>query len=327
MFLLAHLSDPHLGPLPAPPFAELSRKRVLGYLNWQRNRRIRHRPEVLDLLVRDLKSVHPDHIVVTGDLVNLALRAEFAPAREWLSRLGSPHDVTVVPGNHDAYMRDAVRHSGDHWGDYMRGDGIGVAAPPERPPQFPFVRRRGPIALIGLSTAVPTAPFLATGKLGADQLLRLADVLTHLGHQRLFRVVLIHHPPASVSVHRFKRLVDDAALRRVLAEHGAELVLHGHNHVYSLQWLEGPRGLIPAVGVPSASASLETDNDPAAYNLYQIESRAAGWSCEVVRRGFRALRRRRTHRRGPDSRIAELGRQPLDLSGSEVSRRRLSRAH
>jgi 3',5'-cyclic AMP phosphodiesterase CpdA len=312
MFVLAHLSDPHLGPLPAPPFAEISRKRVLGYLNWHRNRRIRHRPEVLDLLVQDMKSIRPDHVAVTGDLVNLALRAEFAPARDWLLRLGSPHDVSVVPGNHDAYSRDAIGHSGDHWGDYMRGDGIGIGVSPERPVQFPFVRRRGPIALVGLSTAVPTGPLLATGRLGADQLLRLADVLTHLGRQQLFRVVLIHHPPMSSGVHRFKRLVDDGALRRIFAECGAELVLHGHNHVYSVRWLDGPRAPIPAVGVPSASASADGDHDPAGYNLYYIDRHNDGWTCEVVRRGFKGSRGRAKRLGDAERRIAELDRHQLN---------------
>ena len=38
-FKLAHLSDPHLPPLPKARLSELAGKRVLGYLNWTRNRR------------------------------------------------------------------------------------------------------------------------------------------------------------------------------------------------------------------------------------------------------------------------------------------------
>ena len=45
---------------------------------------------------------------------------------------------------------------------------------------FPFVRRRGPLALIGLSTAVPTPPFMATGRLGEAQLARLGETLVAL---------------------------------------------------------------------------------------------------------------------------------------------------
>ena len=89
-FTLAHLSDPHLPPMPAARLRDLAGKRALGYLNWTRNRHKIHRREVLDALVSDLQAQRPDHIAVTGDLVNLALEAEFAPARAWLESVGTP---------------------------------------------------------------------------------------------------------------------------------------------------------------------------------------------------------------------------------------------
>lgn len=284
MFVLAHLSDPHLGPIPRPRVGELVNKRGLGFINWQRGRHAVHRPEVLDLLQRDLAATPVDHIAVTGDLVNLSLAAEFALAHQWLARLGPPERVTVVPGNHDAYVRAAAAHPLRYWGDYMRGDAAGPIAAPGAATHFPFVRRRGPAALIGLSTALPTGPLMATGRLGADQLMRLADVLAALGHEDLFRIVLIHHPPLSRPAQHLKRLVDAGPLRRLIARHGAELVLHGHAHVHSLTWLDGPRGRVPAVGVPSASARADPHGDAAAYNLYRIERAADGWRCEAVTR-------------------------------------------
>src|ERR1700760_648768 len=102
VFTLAHLSAPHLPPMPAVRFGELFNKRAFGYLNWTRNRHKYQRREVLDALVADLRARAPDHIAVTGDLVNLALEAEFAPARAWLESVGPPEQVSIVPGNHDA---------------------------------------------------------------------------------------------------------------------------------------------------------------------------------------------------------------------------------
>src|SRR5262249_58367145 len=117
---------------------------------------------------------------------------------------------------------------------------------------FPFVRRRGPLALIGLSSALPTAPFFASGKLGADQITRLAALLPRLAD--CFRVVLIHHPPLG---HRpwHKRLVDATPFLEVLAAHRAELVLHGHDHQHSLHWVDWTGGRIPIIGVPFGSAA------------------------------------------------------------------------
>ena len=149
-FTLAHLSDPHLAPLPQPHWSELLNKRVTGYFNWQRTRRFVHDASVLATIVADLKAHRPDHIAVTGDLANIALAQEFVRGREWLQGLGSPQQVSFVPGNHDAYVRAGMGYAIRQWGDYMCGDHDAA--------DFPYLRRRGPLALIGLSSAVPTAP-------------------------------------------------------------------------------------------------------------------------------------------------------------------------
>jgi 3',5'-cyclic AMP phosphodiesterase CpdA len=279
MFVLAHLSDPHLGPLPRPRLSELAGKRAAGFVNWRRKRHRIHHTEVLARITADLKAQAADHIAVTGDLVNISLAGEYAPARAWLAALGPPRDVTLVPGNHDAYVRAAKRYPQLHWGEYMRGDEAVETA-------FPFVRRRGPLVLIGLSTAVPTAPFLATGRLGREQAAMLAAALERYRDEGLFRVVIMHHPPISKPGRHFKRLIDGGEFRAVLARQGAELVIHGHDHVHSFIDLEGPQGRIPVVGAPSASAVAPGRHDGAGYNLYRIGGDQGGWRCEAIWRGL-----------------------------------------
>src|SRR5437667_3666807 len=209
-FVLAHLSDPHLPPLPASSLRELAGKRALGALNWRRNRHAIHRREVLDAIVGDMQAQRPDHIAVTGDLVNLALEAEFAPARAWLTSVGAPDRVTVVPGNHDAYVRATQHRFTEAFADFMRGDAGAAAAAAG----FPVLRRRGPLALIGVSTAVPTAPLMATGRLGPAQREALERILAKLSAEQVFRVLLIHHPLRSKSKH--KRLTDSDQLLALL---------------------------------------------------------------------------------------------------------------
>jgi 3',5'-cyclic AMP phosphodiesterase CpdA len=278
-FTLAHLSDPHLAPLPKPHWIELIGKRVTGYINWQRRRRFLHDPQVLAQIVADMKSANPDHIAVTGDIANLALPDEFAHGREWLNALGPPHDVSFVPGNHDMYVGDAVKMLPEKWGAFMLGDSVRGG--------IPYVRRRGDVALIGVSSGVPTAPFLATGWIGATQLNALRAHLLALGNQGLFRVVMIHHPPIS-EAGKTKRLLDAPIFLRVIAEAGAELILHGHDHIHSLVRLKGPHGPVPAIGVPSASQRFDGVHTPAAYNLYCIERSPAGWQCQTTSRGLDA---------------------------------------
>jgi len=278
MFVLAHLSDPHLGPLPRPRLRDLVGKRATGFLHWQRTRRLIHRGDVLARIAADVKAQKPNHIAVTGDLVNISLAGEYAPARAWLQSLGDMRDVSLVPGNHDAYVRRTSAHPQLHWGDYMRGD-EGSAS------NFPFLRRRGPLALIGLSSAVPTLPLLSTGHLGPAQIARLAELLAACRNEGLFRVVMVHHPPTSRAARYLKRLVDAAALRAVLASQGAELVIHGHDHVHSLVYLAGSQYCVPVLGVPSASQAPR-GMQAAGYNLYRIEGCAGAWRCEAVARGL-----------------------------------------
>jgi 3',5'-cyclic AMP phosphodiesterase CpdA len=278
MFTLAHLSDPHLAPLPTPHWKELIGKRVTGYVNWQKKRRFIHDAEALAAIVSDIKAQAPDHIAVTGDIANIALAAEFRQGRDWLENLASAQDVSLVPGNHDIYVGEAAAFAARQWGSYMSDD-EGVEG-------FPYLRRRGNVLLVGLSSGVPTAPFLATGWLGAKQLTELAAMLNQLSNENLFRVVLIHHPPVT-EAQQHKRLLDAHVLKRVIAAHGVDLLLHGHDHLHMVNWLEGPNGTrVPAVGVPSASAKPGTDKDAAAYNLYRIDGRPGAWHCELISRGL-----------------------------------------
>jgi 3',5'-cyclic AMP phosphodiesterase CpdA len=277
-FTLAHLSDPHLPPMPAARLRDLAGKRALGYLNWKRNRHKFHRRDVLDALVSDLQAQAPDQIAVTGDLVNLALEAEFAPARAWLESVGAADRVTVIPGNHDAYVRATQHRFAEALGDYLRGD-----AAPGGDVAFPLLRRRGPLALISASSAVPTPPLMATGRLGRSQLAALERMLAGLAAEEAFRVLLVHHPLRSDA--RFKRLTDSADLLALLQRHGVELVLHGHDHVHSTIWIDGPRAKIPVIGVPSASAMAHGRYPAAAYNLFSIDRAGDTWRCEQTVRG------------------------------------------
>ena len=149
---------------------------------------------------------------------------------------------------------------------------------------FPSLRRRGPLALISVSSAVPTPPLMATGRLGRTQLDKLEGVLAGLSAEQAFRVLLIHHPLHSDS--RVKRLTDSSKLLALLKQHGVELILHGHDHVHSTIWIDGPNGAIPVIGVPSASAVAHGRYPGAAYNLFSIERDGDGWRCEQTIRSI-----------------------------------------
>lgn len=274
MFTLAHISDIHLQLTTRPRLRALVGKRLTGYLNLSITRRAAHHDAALESLLAALAREPHHHLAVTGDLIHLALHDEYLRARDWLAGLGAPHNVSVVPGNHDIYVWMAPEQGLDLWAENMRGDDGRTG--------FPYLRRRGPAAIIGLSTALVRAPFRSTGRLGKAQLARLGELLEQARRDGLCRVLLIHHPPEQVPIARDKRLIDARALSKVLEESGAELVLHGHTHEDSLFFAEGPSGPIPAVGVPSASATGTHKPAPAQFNLYRIAASGEGWKIAMA---------------------------------------------
>jgi 3',5'-cyclic AMP phosphodiesterase CpdA len=260
-------------------------KRGLGYLNWVRKRRHAHLRHVLDRIVADMRAQAPDHIAIGGDLCNIGLPREHAGALAWLESLGPPERVSVVPGNHDIYGSLGRDPGVGRWADYMTSDaqGAGLAG---RAGGFPFLRVLGGVALIGVNSAVPTPPAMAWGRVGTGQLERLGAVLDGARGAGLLRLVMIHHPPLPGQAVRGRALEDAAALKEVLARHGAELVIHGHNHVDMLAWLVGAAGPIPIVGAPSASLGRPHRREPLArYNLLRI-SGTGPWGIELVGRGL-----------------------------------------
>jgi 3',5'-cyclic AMP phosphodiesterase CpdA len=275
MFRLAHLSDPHL-PLALPLGRDgprLTAKQRLAFLSWLRWRRHISTLAPDAALLADLASQAPDHIAVTGDLTNLGLKREYEAAGRWLERLGPAGSVSLVPGNHDATALSSWVAGGGEWAPWIAGDRMQDAP-------FPFLRRRGPVALIGLSSAVPTRIGSAAGRLGGAQIAAAARMLDQAAGDGLCRVVLIHHPPVPGPGGARKALQDRDALAAMLARHGAELVLHGHHHVTSRRLVPGPGagpgGAIAVFGAPAA-LSVAARPEIAAWHLHEIERTGSGW--------------------------------------------------
>jgi 3',5'-cyclic AMP phosphodiesterase CpdA len=280
MFRIAHLTDPHVGPLPRAKVRELFSKRFAGWFNWHRNRRMAHDMELLSALVADIQAQAPDHIACTGDLCNIGLPSEWPPSRIFMEGLGPPEAVSFVPGNHDAYVEGSLEGLLAELAPFTRGDDGTMC-------RFPYVRRRGKVALVGMSSAIPTLPLVASGKCGAKQLKEAERALKELGAEKLFRIVMIHHPPHVGGAAPGRNLVDARAFETMIGRAGAELAIHGHNHVGSLAWLMGPSAKLPVIGAPSASARGGTIVHSAGYYLYTVGDGDSGFTLKAELRGLK----------------------------------------
>lgn len=282
VFRFTHISDPHLTSLDAVRLTELLNKRLLGYLSWHWRRKKRHLPKVLSV-VAERARLDGEHLVITGDLTQIGLADECRQAREWLEALGQADQISVIPGNHDVYAsRDA---SIGLWQPWMQSDpdrltGLDTDA------QFPFVRKRECVAFLGISSAVVTPPFFASGKIDSAQLARLELLLKET--KGCFRVLLVHHSPAKNKDSFRRRLSDAAKIKALLAKHGVELILHGHNHTTKWCSVPGPSGDIPVIGVASASAAIPpataktaSSSGRAGYHAYEVVCRDGRWQLQV----------------------------------------------
>ena len=277
-FRLAHLSDPHLAPLPQASAWQLASKRLTGFMSWKLGRRHIHMSNALDAVCADIARGGFHHVAVTGDIANISLPAEFDLGAAFLARLGKPADVTVVPGNHDAYVKVDWSQGLAKWTGYMTGDD---GRAPVKADAFPFLRRRGPVAIVALNTGEPEAWFFATGRLGQRQLARAEEMLAALAKENLFRLVLIHHPPQFRGAPFRKRLIDALQFQQMIGRVGAELIVHGHMHRPVLGRVHGPKGPVPVLGVASASTDVLTHYGAGGYQALSISRQADGWGLEV----------------------------------------------
>ena len=311
---IAHLSDVHVLDLTGVPWTRFLNKRLTGLVNLIGRRRHAHPISLLERIVADVNADHIDHVVVTGDLSNLALESEFARARALLAPLGGAERLSVIPGNHDVYTRGSQRtrrfdHAFAQWmwpvgplspvGPVSPVSPAGAAA--AQPGAYPWLKRIGDVSLLGFSSAVARVPFLATGEVGPDQLTRLDELAASGALAGTFPIALVHH-----NVHRrswrktaMHGLKDrDFFLDRLEAA-GVRMVLHGHTHV-SHRW---QRGGLTIVGSGSSTWSAVHPDHIARYNVYHFEGPTL--TDIEIRRFDAALQRFEHHARlDPDGLVA-----------------------
>lgn len=294
LITLAHISDVHLPFSNWAPWRYWNMKRRMGLLNWWRMRRFVHRFDALDPLIADLIEQRPDHTAITGDLVNLGLPSQYQKALTWLQAVGHPDEVSVVPGNHDIYS--TLKPDDDDcvtvWADYVQSDvfGQGVLRTINGPSRFPYIRKLGPVILVGVNSAVPTPPFVAQGAVGPDQRARLRRGLEAVCGDGAFVCVLIHHPPLPNQAPPRRALRDAEELEQIFSETGVGLVLHGHNHRDMAAWVDPAateHQRTPVFGAASGSAFRHHGIEPLArYYLYQFKVTSEVVAVDRVTRGL-----------------------------------------
>jgi len=231
---LLHFSDVHVqDPIWSMPMHELMSKRLVGAVNlWlHRERLFRAVPEKLAALDRLRLAQAVDAVICTGDFTALGTESEHRAARAAMEPFTkAPYGLSLVPGNHDLYVQDAVddarfeRHFGDLLGS-DRPDAVVDGA-------FPFVRLVGnTIAIVGLNSARPNPmPFESSGIVPSAQLQTLVKLLDE--YKERLCIVMTHYAPLTKagrpdSAHHG---LDNARDLLAICKRSNVILLHGHIH-------------------------------------------------------------------------------------------------
>ena len=144
------------------------------------------------------------------------------------------------------------------------------------------MKLRGPVAIIGLSSALARAPLVAAGRLGRSQLHALARILEDKEVRGRTPIIALHHPvhnPPSWIKSTLEGLSDAGELREILNRLTRGIVLHGHLHRRVRRSVRTIAGSIPAVGATSASLCHDDPARAAGFNLYEIRRRGERHTC------------------------------------------------
>ena len=286
---LAHLTDIHFPQNPRFSMSEISVKRFFGFLNWHLSRKSMHLSKTLDAISKDVLAQKFDHLIVSGDLVNLSLRKEYEAGLYWMKQFGETSDISFVPGNHDYYGANPVLSADANEGGlsaYMISNSHGFELGGDAGPHLPFVRVINDVALIFLNSGVPTPLFKAYGAVNRKSLEVLVDILTQAKMQDLYRCVILHHPPLTGITSPSRGLTNDHELQTLLENYGAELVLYGHNHKQRHDKLSTKTGTCHVIGTPSASVGRHGRYELARYNLFHIQRKSNSWITQMDGRGL-----------------------------------------
>lgn len=210
-------------------------------------------PVVVEGLLKNLESIEPDLLVISGDLTQRARKREYIAARDFLARLECPY--IIVPGNHDLSADNLVERFISPWKKWCRYISSDIE---------PACRGADYIA-VGVNTARRLGWYLdwSRGRINAKQTDRVGAIFGNWDESGL-RLLVAHHPFWLPEKFEHRQLVGsrDAALHQLQAN-GVDIILGGHIHEAFWKLLKGV--IISHAGTTCSSRLLV--DQPNSFNI------------------------------------------------------------
>lgn len=217
MTRIAHLSDLHLLEEQIGGRRGQARLRV-NYLSLRRPLDFVDRRNRALAALRTAQAAGFDHLLVTGDLTEDGQLDQYDVVREVLEECGlTPEQVTLLPGNHDAY--------GPGWEAALDGP-LGAWSRGARPGD---VTKLPGATIVSGCTAIPQTYLRSSGRIDREQLLKVDEAGRKVPHREAL-ILAQHHPPYKVMGQWAHGLLNHDDVWSLLHEHPHLHVLHGHIH-------------------------------------------------------------------------------------------------
>jgi len=217
--IIAHLSDLHFG---MPEYVE----------------------ELGDNVLKKIKEIRPELIVITGDITNCGYLEDYERAKKFIDSLESERKL-IVPGNHD------VRNAG-----YLLFEEFFETRYP--------VMEIGNLKIVGVDSSEPD---LDDGHIGRST---YNFVRKELEESPLKMVILHHHLVPVPDTGRERNIPMDAGdFLKLLSELKVNLVLWGHKHV---PWFWKLNGIL-MVNAGTATTRRTKARVEASFNIIKIDEK------------------------------------------------------
>ncbi|MFZ5445385.1 MAG: metallophosphoesterase family protein [Myxococcota bacterium] len=260
---LAHFSDIHITHFPLSGGFALKRlAAIASYTLMGRGAHFTDSDQRIARLLEDVDAQGVDHALCTGDLTGVSTAAEFEKVAALFGpRLQQPARFTVIPGNHDRYVRGVEGHFERHFGALSEQG------------RYPFVKHvSDEVTIVAIDVARPTSVVDSSGLCGGAQREKLLAILTDASLRERFVVLALHYGLLRAEGQRDRRnhgLRDDLELLALVdrPDVSLDLVVHGHMHrPYVVR--SKARTLI------NAGSATDLHVPGCGYHVYEIDPRA-----------------------------------------------------
>ncbi len=209
-------------------------------------------PALLEPLLAEVAALHPDLVVISGDLTQRARDWQFAEAAAFIARLPAP--VLCVPGNHDTPLDNLFLRMLKPWGRYRRHINTDLE------PAF----RDDLLAVVGANTV--NRFVWQQGRFSSRMLARVLAAFRDAG--RRTRIVVVHHPLEHRDGNDKSLTRGAARALAALSGAGTDIVLSGHIHTTHV----GPFTTAPGLLFVQAGTGLSTRlrHEENAFNVLDI---------------------------------------------------------